>query len=246
MKNLFDDFMEELRRRQEALAAGRDPDAPDADPDRTDRDADGEDRPDDRERADGTDHDGSDADPDDDQEPQPVPIRPASGAGGRGRPPAARRTRVGGPDDGAPRRRDRARGIGIAVVILGLVAFFALAGFILDLITDAIWFRSVGYDSVFFTRVETQAALFIGVFVVVLVFLGFNVRRRRLAPPPDPDRAGRVGEFAARLRRSASTTAASAAGDGPISREPGSVRAVHGPSRSSRRHADLVPVARWG
>ena len=50
MKNLFDDFMEELRRRQEALAAGRDPDAPGPEPDRTDRDADGDDRPDDRER----------------------------------------------------------------------------------------------------------------------------------------------------------------------------------------------------
>ena len=164
MKNLFDDFMEELRRRQEALASGRDPDAPGPEPDRTDPDADGDERPDDRGGADGTDH-----------EPRPVPFRPASGTGGRGRPPAARRTRVGGPDDGAPRRRDRARGIGIAVVILALVAFFTLAGFVLDLITDAIWFRSIGYDSVFFTRVETQAALFVGVFIVVLAFLGFNV-----------------------------------------------------------------------
>ncbi len=249
MKNLFDDFMEELRRRQEALASGRDPDAPGPEPDRTDRDADGDERPDDRGGADGTDQDGSDADPDDDHEPRPVPFRPASGTGGRGRPPAARRTRVGGPDDGAPRRRDRARGIGIAVVILALVAFFTLAGFVLDLITDAIWFRSVGYDSVFFTRVETQAALFVGVFIVVLAFLGFNVwLAGRLAPPPDPERAGRVGEFAARLGEALGVDDSGIRGGGRANFAgaafgPGGPRTI---TFEADDMPDLVPVARWG
>ena len=40
-------------------------------------------------------------------------------------------------------------------------------------ITDAIWFRSVNFESVFWTRVGTQAGLFGGTFVVsLLVLLG--------------------------------------------------------------------------
>ena len=149
MKNLFDDFMEELRRRQADMAAGRDGGS-------------GPDNGDDRDRRpsdDGPDDDGAgsserdehdDADGDHDQEP--IAMRPRPRPGGPGGPRRPPRRRVGGPDDGAPRRRDRLRGVLIAAIVLAIVAFVTLAGFVLDLITDAIWFKSVGYDAVFFTR----------------------------------------------------------------------------------------------
>ena len=248
---MFDDFMEELRRRQEALAAGRDPQAPDPDARRAADDAaehptDEDDEP----RADTDDHDADDADADetdDDREPQPVPLRP--GSGGRRGPPGRRPAKVGGPDDGAPRTRDRARGIVVALVILAIVVFFTLAGFILDLVTDAIWFKSVGYDGVFFIRIATQAALFVGVFIAVLTFLGFNVwLAGRLAPPPDPERAGRVGELAARLGeafgvddsgiRGGGRTNFAGAGFGP-----GGARTI---TFEADDMPDLVPIARWG
>ncbi len=241
MKNLFDDFMEELRRRQEALSAGRDPDAPPTDgPD--DRPSDAGDDTDA-----GDDHD-SDEGPDDDREPEP--LRPREVPRGPGGPRRPRRA-VGGPDDGAPRRRDRLRGVLIAVVILAVIAVFTLAGFVLDLVTDAMWFRSVGFDAVFFTRLTTQAVLFVGVFIAVLLFLGFNVwLAGRLAPPPDPERVGRVGEFAARIgeafgvedpsgqARTGGRSRFAGAGYGG-----GGIRTV---TFEAEDLPDLVPVARWG
>ena len=255
MKNLFDDFMEELRRRQEAAAAGLDPDADKPTRRRDDRDEAAE--PADDELADPDqqvrDEDGPTEPSDDEPEREPVPLRQASGGGGP-RGPRRRSTRLGGPDDGAPRTRDRLRGIGIAIVILAILAFFLLAGFILDVVTDAIWFRSVGYDPVFFTRLGAQAGLFIGVLVAVLLFLGLNIwLAGRLAPPPDPERTGPMGEFAARLgealgvedqraarRANGGRTSYAGAGFGPG----GSGRAIA--FEAADELPDLVPFARYG
>ena len=212
MKNLFDDFMEELRRRQEAQSSGDDPnarptgrrrtDGPSDGPDASDDDAAGDDDADGPRVPDDAAEDDATAERDDLDEAEPEPIRSRTGPGGRGPggPGRPRARRTGGPDDGAPRLRDRLRGIGLAVVIFAILATITLAGVLLDLITDAIWYRSVGFDAVFFTRLGTQAALFLGVLGVVLVFLGLNFwLAGRLAPPPDPERAGSVGGFAARL-----------------------------------------------
>jgi uncharacterized membrane protein (UPF0182 family) len=236
VKNMFDDFMEELRRRQEAMAAGRDPDAPSGDDDSPGSGDEGDDR--------------SDEEP----EEEPVTHRPRAGGGGPGGPGGPRRPiamRGGGPDDGAPRLPSRLRGIGIALVVFAIVAFVTLAGFVLDLITDAMWFRSVGFDAVFFTRLGTQAALFIGVAIAVLVFLGFNLWvAGRLAPPPDPERAGAMGDLAARLGE------AFGVDEGRPGRRPGG-RAnfagggfgVPGGGRTiafePEEMPDLVPIARW-
>ena len=170
-----------------------------------------------------------------------VAVRAAGAAGGSA-----------DPDDGAPRTRDRLRGIGIALVILAVVAFFLLAGFVLDLITDAIWFRSVGFDAVFFTRLGTQAGLFIGVLVAVLLFLGLNIwLAGRLAPPPDPERVGQMGELASRLGEALGVEDQRRAGAGRGGRAsfagagfgPGAGRAI---AFEADELPDLVPVARWG
>jgi uncharacterized protein len=255
VKNLFDDLLAEVRRAQEAMSGGQGPAArPAADTSRpTDDEADADD---DRETAhdrdDAADDDGDHGDQGDaadDEGDEPAHLRPVAGTGGPGGPHRPRPVRVGGPDDGAPRRRDRARGIVIGLAFLAIFAIVTLAGVVLDLITDAIWYRSVGYDAVFYTRIGTQAVLFIFVLVVVGAFFGFNIwLAGRLAPPPDPTRMGAVGQFAARLGeafgvedgrpgRGGERSAFAGAGFGQ-----GPVRTI---SFDADEMPDLVPVIRW-
>ncbi len=72
----------------------------------------------------------------------------------------------------------------IAGAVLVLVLLFG-AG-ILEFWTDVIWYQSVGFDGVFWTRVAAGALLFVGVTVLALVVLLGNLwLARRLAPPPE-------------------------------------------------------------
>ncbi len=173
MRDMFDDFMEELRRRQAELE-GRDPNGPkkvgpepgDDDDDAEDADEDASEDADGADGADGAER-GRSAPP---REP-PRPIRPIR-TGRERRPPSVRRV--------------LAWVIGLTVVI----AILLLIGPGIDLITDAIWYRSVGFESVFWTRLGTEAWLFIGVFVVALVFLLVNLWiAGRIAPPAVPGEA---------------------------------------------------------
>ena len=62
-----------------------------------------------------------------------------------------------------------------------------LAGFGIDLWTDALWYQTVGFDGVFWTRLSAQAVLFIvGLVGALVVLLGNLWLAGRLAPPPDP------------------------------------------------------------
>lgn len=113
----------------------------------------------------------------DDDQPDPTrsefdaPRRPATGRGG------TRGTRR--PSSGSP-----GRPVWVVGAILALVLLFG-AG-LLEFWTDAIWYRSVGFDGVFWTRIGAGGALFGGVTVLALiVFLGNLWLARRLAPPPD-------------------------------------------------------------
>ncbi len=164
---MFDDFLEELRRR-EAQARGepdptpkppdeRDPDEPDTDDDdRDDDDADQE-------------HGDDEASSDDAERPPPEHIR--------------RRRAPGGPDDGA--RSGRGRRIGLWVILAALIALFLLFSFGIDLWTDALWYASIHFDGVFWTRVGAQALLFIGGLALALVVLLGNLAiANRLSPPP--------------------------------------------------------------
>jgi len=82
------------------------------------------------------------------------------------------------------------RRFGIGFVALAILVVVILLGVGVNFLTDAIWFRSVGFESVFWTRVTTQIGLFAGGGILALAFLLFNVwLAGRLLPPPDPDRA---------------------------------------------------------
>jgi uncharacterized membrane protein (UPF0182 family) len=205
--DLFDDFMKELRRRQ-AEAGGRStPDqGGDADPRSSDDDADAD--ADDTDAGAAIDHRDADADhahplddepaaedgaDDDDSqdEPRPIPIRPGRprpvrngrsdrDAGRRPPPPRGPRTGVGGPRDGSISIRTRVTAI-IAVVIVVFVVLMLAVG--IDLWTDVIWYKSVGFDQVFWTRLGMQSGLFaLGGIVALLLLLGNVWLAGRLSP----------------------------------------------------------------
>ncbi len=220
MGDLFDEFKRELERRR-AAAEGRgvgnergqadDEDAPAAGADIDDTAEEG--------GADGAADEGNagDADVDADakdspradaQDHDPVPLRrrrPAArrsggrdGAGGGAGQPRP----VGGADDGAepPSLRSLIRRAGLVIVVAVILAALFLAGTVVNLWTDVAWYKSVGFDAVFWTRLGSQAGLFAVGLVVTLVFLLANLwLAGRLLPPPDPSRPGRIREMADRF-----------------------------------------------
>jgi uncharacterized membrane protein (UPF0182 family) len=230
MRDLFDDFLEELRRR-EAAARGEDPDAgsprrprpvggqgPDG-PDDDDPGRDDEDIDDLEDGADEATEDGE----------RPDPPHEAS-------PP--RRPRVVRTDGRGGGRRRR---FGWVVVSLALLFIVALFSFGLDLWTDALWYTSVGFDSVFWTRLVAQWGLFLVSGIAVLaVLLGNLWLAGRLMPPPDGTRPG--GSFRGlfeRLNEAAQQT--------DVNRGPGRRYAPEGPRAvtfDADDIPDLTPIAR--
>ncbi len=216
MRDMFDEFLEELQRRQRGEKT-RDPDAPDERGDADDAnsgDADdaksGDEQPAEEGGTDTIGEDEADAPgrgtPEEDAEPEPGDREPTSiggsGRSGRGGGRGGRRGR-GGPNDGAT-FRDRfgraGRRILLVVAIVVLVLLFTVAGSFLDLWTDAIWFRSVGFDAVFWTRLGAQFVLFLlGFGVAAVVLLGNLWIAGRLSPPPDPSGRGSIAAFLERF-----------------------------------------------
>ena len=205
---MFDEFMKELRRRQAEAAGRRAPvrrpdgsvdDSSDGDSEPADEDdatdpdaaADTEPGADTEPAADDTGADPDDATDNGDGEPRPIPLRPAAGrrtagrrptgADGERRPPRPPRSAVGGPRDGAG---FSLRGRITTMVVIAVVLFvLAMAAFGIDLWTDAIWYRSVGFDQVFWTRLGTQGGLFaLGGIVTLVVLLGNLWLAGRLSP----------------------------------------------------------------
>ncbi|HEY3165152.1 MAG TPA: UPF0182 family protein, partial [Candidatus Limnocylindrales bacterium] len=207
MGDLFDEFMKELRRRQ-AEASGR-PMPADDEPDEADNadeppesdDSAAEDEPSDsgepRPKA------ADDGPADDAEEPHPIPLRPprrrpgrpsgrpANGPDDGGRrppPPRPPRTRAGGPRDGSISLRSRLTTIVVVLVAIFLVLMLVVG---VELWTDAIWYHSVGYDQVFWTRLGIQGGLFaLGGIGALVVLLGNVWLAGRLAPT---DGSGAVG-----------------------------------------------------
>ena len=192
---MFDDFLDELRRRQ-AEAAGdrsgrrRGPDdepVPDDGPNPDDE----SDEPEEAEAGPSDDDVSVDADSDvddgeSDEEPEPITIAQGRGRDGERPPPRdPRRGRsVGGPNDGAsfgPRRQ-----FALAIGLVAALFIFIMLSVGLELWTDAIWFTSVAYESVFWTRIGVGLGLFIGGTVIALVLLLGNLwLAGRLAPPSE-------------------------------------------------------------
>ena len=270
MRDLFDDFMKELAERQrqaQAAARGERIPAP-GDPSGDAKPEDGsgsteavdappavDDEPFAADRPDG----GSAPDADD-EPPPPLRPRPLPGSH-RGPPPGAppRRRGPGGPNDGGSRRR-RLRDLGpqvvLGVVALILLSAIFLVGIGLELVTDATWFKSVGYDPVFWTRIGSQVGLFALGLVVALVFLLVNIwLAGRLAPPPGTGAGERFRAFVDRLGQTARTTGESPfrnrydpfgqARRGPFGSDedsrPGGIRPV-GPSLTTADLPDLRPL----
>lgn len=225
MRDLFDDFLRELQERQARPSGTGDPGRPARDDGDEPGDADAgaggpapDERPDEDASADAGEpagdagaQDGSRGGPGD----EPVVIPPArrgpgrrGSAGGGRRPP---RPPAGGPGDGSSwRDRTRALGPQVLLVVVGLVLLAAvlLVGTGLDLATDAIWFQSVGFDGVFWTRLGAQVLLFVAALVAALAFLLGNLwLAGRLAPPPDEATGARMRGVLGRLGEAARTTA---------------------------------------
>ncbi len=265
MGDLFDDFMKELERRR-AEAEGRTPpqdpkaddggaEAPDGDAEPATRDRDtrapGDDEPS------GTGPRDADADAPD-REPTPIHRRSSArhktGSGsGSGTPPRrpANAPPVGGADGGAGPPSIgmifRRVGLGAVIVVIALVIFLAGTG--IDLWTDAIWYRSIGFDSVFWTRLTAQLGLFAVGLVIALVVLLFNLwLAGRLAPPPDPEKPGRMRQMADEAQRRAERAARMAAG-GPGVRGVGGAQFGRGEATVGGFDMDdipnLGPVATW-
>ncbi len=216
MGDLFDEFMRELERRR-AEAEGREaqPGPDGGDPSEPAGDDDHAEPGDDDARPDASDRGGSPGEGHDPAgAPEPTPIRRrAGGPRSRRAPPPPRNPRpVGGPTDGEPpawRVALRRLGLAAVVIVVAFVVFLASVG--IDLWTDAIWYRSVGFDSVFWTRLGAQVGLFVGALAISLVVLFLNLwLAGRLAPPPDPERPGRIPDAMRRMaeaQRQAEVTA---------------------------------------
>jgi uncharacterized membrane protein (UPF0182 family) len=210
MRDLFDDFLEELRRR-EAEARGETP-PPKRDPQRDEDEPDGDEPSAGDEPSDG-DERSDEAEPDDaTEEPsgreEPVPISRSRASGRRGGPP---RGGPGGPDDGAGAGRTGRR-IGLWIAIVLGIALFLLFSVGIDLWTDALWFSSVNFDGVFWTRIAAQAGLFIvGLVIALVAFLGNLWLAGRLSPPPG-DGPSTLRTFVGRINDAAQASSAGRGG----------------------------------
>ena len=131
-------------------------------------------------------------------------------------------------------RRDRPpiRRWPLVVAVAGLVLLLFLSigvGFW----TDVLWYRSVGFESVLWTRVGAAGGLFVlGTLVALAVLLGNLVLARRLSPPAEPSSGGGLAEVLERMNRAASGQRGYERGPRPVVVETDGL-------------PDLTPVATW-
>ena len=257
MRDLFDDFMEDLRRR-EAIARGEDPDA--AAPDRRGRsrsrreasppaDADaelGEGTPDGTDDLDPTaaypettedESDDEGAETDSGPRPQPIGDHRRGGRPPRGRGP-------GGPRDGSGSRAARAgRRFGLGAIVLVAFALFLLFSIGLDLWTDALWYVSVGFDPVFWTRLTVTLGLGVVALIGTAAILFGNLwLAGRLTPPPPTDGRGSLRVLMDRLNEAAQNADQRRAGGRP---GPGVGARDQAPVFELDDMPDLTPLAGW-
>ena len=198
MRDLFRDFLDELRKR-EAAARGEASDPDDAPSDADEGAA--------TEKTDAPDEPAPDADePAPDADDPNVPPRPIFDRGrGRGGPP--RRRGPGGPNDGGDLGGRAARAgarFGLGAVILAILVLVVLFGVGLDLWTDALWYKSVGFDPIFWTRLTATLGLFAAAGLLAAVVLFANLwLARRLSPPPGEGGTSSLRGFFDRLNETA-------------------------------------------
>jgi uncharacterized membrane protein (UPF0182 family) len=180
MRDLFDEFLEEIRRR-EAAARGEDPDAAAAKRARKVSPDDGPDGPDDDGDRDDDDRD-AERGPAEDPPRERVPPRPI---------------RVDGDGGGGGRH------LGWWIAGGVLLSLILLLGVGLDLWTDVLWFQSVGFDGVFWTRLTAQLGLFAVTTILALVILLGNLWLAGRMMPRPTDGGGSFRDLFERLNEAA-------------------------------------------
>ena len=138
------------------------------------------------------------------------------------------------------------RRVGLAAIGIIVLAIVFLASVGIDLWTDIIWYQSVGFDSVFWTRLGAQVGLFAVALVVALVALLGNLwLAGRFVPPADPDKPGVLRSWTDRLAEAQRRAEHNArlGGTGPY----GNQRQPAGPTFvfESDDVPDLVPIGTW-
>ena len=154
--------------------------------------------------------------------------------------PAVRTTAVAS----APALRRAGRSIGIGLAALIILALIALFAFGIEIWTDALWFQSVGYADVYWTRLTAQVGLFVfGLVLALVVLLGNLWLAGRLTPPPIPG-GGTMRNLFERLNEAAEAA--------EVRRTGGARRWSPPDDRRSTRAAwtaddfpDLSPIATW-
>ena len=160
MPDIFDEVLDELKRRQSGGGAGADdPSGPGDEPE-----------------------DGDDPESDEGSRP---PQRPRPVAVDADRPTFRRWPFV------------------IAAVVFGFLLFLSVG---VGFWTDLLWYRSVGYESVLWTRVGATGGLFVAGFAVALaVLLGNLLIARRISPPTAPGSRIGFGEALDRMARASAS-----------------------------------------
>ena len=155
MRDAFDDFMDELRRRR---AAQDGPDDAGQNGSKTPDETPGQDAREDDTVDTNRSGSGAEGDPEDEDE-APRPFSRGSFGSGFG---GGRRARSMGPRDEFPQitisRRWVVLFIAIVVAFSLITTFFTVG---IQLTTDAIWYQSIGYAGVFWTRIWSQLGLFV-------------------------------------------------------------------------------------
>ena len=141
------------------------------------------------------------------------------------------------------------RRLGVAAFIIVALVIILLGSVGIDLWTDVIWYQSVGFQDVLFTRLGAQLGLFLaGLLIAVAVLLGNLWLAGKLVPPPDPARPGRLREWGERLseaQRRAEQSTRLGGSDGPFGgnapRQPAGPTFVF----EADEMPDLVPIGTW-
>ena len=138
------------------------------------------------------------------------------------------------------------RRLGLAAVGIVIVAIVFLASVGIDLWTDIIWYQSVGFESVLWTRLGSQLGLFAVALVLALVVLLGNLwLAGRFVPPVDPDKPGVFRSWTDRIteaqRRAEHNARLGGTGPYGVGRQPSGPTFVF----ETDEIPNLVPVGTW-